>query len=170
MGERMEKALNEQVNAELFSAYLYLSMSAYLESVDLPGAASWMHMQAKEEVIHAMKLFDYIHSVGGRVALEAVDKPQYEWSSITEVFEAALGHEKKVTAMINNLVDIALEEKDHAANQMLQWFVAEQVEEEESATEVLRQLKMVGDGHGLFMVDRELGTRMPPAEAPADGE
>ncbi|MCD6532488.1 MAG: ferritin [Deltaproteobacteria bacterium] len=160
INERVEKALNEQVNAEIYSAYLYLSMSSYFESVNLPGFAQWMKAQAQEEMVHGMKIYDFIHERGGRVLLSAIEAPQTEWANPVAVFVATLEHEQKVTALINGLVDIAIAEKDHATNIFLQWFVTEQVEEEASVDAVLQKLKMVGDqGHGLFMMDRELGAR-----------
>ncbi len=158
--ENMEKALNEQINAELFSAYLYLSMSAYFESIDLAGFGNWMKLQAQEEAEHAMKIYDFVNQRGGRVILTAIEAPQSEWKSPLDAFEDVYSHEQKVTKMIHDLVDLALQEKDHASNNFLQWFVSEQVEEEDSAQTVLQKLKLIGDkGHGLFMIDRELGNR-----------
>ena len=160
INERVEKALNEQVNAEIYSAYLYLSMSSYFESVNLSGFAQWMKAQAQEEMVHGMKIYDFIHERGGRVLLSAIEAPQTQWANPVAAFAATLEHEQKVTALINGLVDIAIAEKDHATNIFLQWFVTEQVEEEASVDAVLQKLKMVGDqGHGLFMMDRELGVR-----------
>lgn len=163
----MLEALNKQVNAELYSAYLYLSMAAYFESINLRGFANWMKIQAQEEVTHAMKFFEYINERGGRVKLESIEKPPIEWASPLEVFEATYEHEINVTKMINNLVNLAIEEKDHATYNMLQWFVAEQVEEEASADEIRQQLKFIGeDGRGILMLDRELAKRIftPPKE------
>lgn len=166
ISERVEKVLNEQVNAEMYSAYLYLSMSSYFDSVNLPGFAQWMKTQAQEEMVHAMKFYDFIHERGGRVLLEAIEAPQTQWTNPVEAFAATLGHEQKVTGLINDLVDVAIAEKDHATNIFLQWFVTEQVEEEASVDAVLQKLKMVGDqGHGLFMMDRELGTRVAATAA-----
>ena len=167
LSERMMKALNKQLNAELYSAYLYLSMAAYFESKNLKGFANWMRVQAQEELMHAMKFFDYINERGGRVYLEAIEKPPTEWKSPLDVFEATYEHEVKVTSMINDLVNMAMEEKDHATYNMLQWFVAEQVEEEASADEVRQQLRMIKeDGRGIMMLDRELKQRTftPPAQ------
>lgn len=163
--ERMTKALNDQINAELYSSYLYLSMSAYFDSEDLPGLARWMRVQAREEDSHAMKIFDFVNERGGRVTLSAIDGPPTEWKSPEAVFRNVSEHEQKVTGLINKLVDLALELRDHATNNFLQWFVAEQVEEEASANEVLQKVKRVGDGHGLFMLDAELGKRVftPPS-------
>ena len=159
--------LNRQVNAELYSSYLYLSMAAYFESINLKGFANWMKIQAQEEVIHAMKFFDYINERGGRVTLDTIKKPPAEWKSPLDVFETTYKHEVNVTKMINSLVDLAIREKDHATYNMLQWFVAEQVEEEASADAIRQQLKFIGkDGRGLLMLDRELSRRVftPPAQ------
>ena len=167
LSERMMKALNKQLNAELYSAYLYLSMAAYFESKNLKGFANWMRVQAQEELMHAMKFFDYINERRGRVYLEAIEKPSIEWKSPLDVFEATYEHEVKVTSMINDLVNMSMEEKDHATYNMLQWFVAEQVEEEASADEIRQQLRMIKeDGRGIMMLDRELKQRTftPPAQ------
>jgi len=167
LSERMMKSLNKQLNAELYSAYLYLSMAAYFESKNLKGFANWMRVQAQEELTHAMKFFDYINERGGRVYLEAIEKPPTEWKSPLDVFEATYEHEVKVTSMINDLVNMSMEEKDHATYNMLQWFVAEQVEEEASADEIRQQLRMIKeDGRGIMMLDRELKQRTftPPAQ------
>ena len=163
LSDRMEKALNGQVNAELYSSYLYLSMNAYFKSVNLDGFANWMYAQAQEELMHAMKLYDFINQRGGRTLLAAIEAPPDQWDSPLSVFEDTLKHEKKVTGLINGLVDIAMEERDHATQIFLQWFVTEQIEEEESVGNVLEQLKLLGDAkQGLFMMDRELATRQPP--------
>ena len=166
----MQQRLNNQLNAELYSSYLYLSMSAYFESTDLGGFGNWMRVQAREELMHAMKFFDYVNSRGGRVALQPIEGPATEWKSPTDAFEEVYGHEQKVTGLINALASSAVAESDHATNSFLQWFVNEQVEEEESANRILRNLKLVGsDGTGLLMLDRELSQRVftPPA---AEGE
>ena len=166
ISKKMEKALNEQVNAELYSAYLYLSMEAYFKSLNLNGFATWMRVQTQEEVMHAMKIYGFINERGGRITLKAIDGPPTEWDSPLAVFEAAYAHEQKVTGLINNLVNLAIEEKDHATNTFLQWFVNEQVEEEASADQVVQQLKMMEKAPGgMFMLDRELGQRVftPPA-------
>ncbi len=158
--ERMEEALNQQVNAEMYSSYLYLSMSAYFESINLKGFANWMKVQAQEELLHAMKIYDFINERGGRVKLTAIDAPPTEWDSPLAAFEAVYEHECKVSGLINDLVNLALEEKDHASHIFLQWFVTEQVEEEASADEIVQKLKLMGDARGgLFMLDRELGQR-----------
>jgi ferritin len=160
ISKKLETAINEQINAELYSAYLYLSMSAYFESVNLNGFANWMRMQAQEEQMHAMKFFDYLNERGGRITLRDIKAPQSDWESPVEVFENVYSHEQKVTGMIHGLVDMAIEENDHAANNFLQWYVEEQVEEESSADEIVENLKLLGDsGNGLFMLDRELGKR-----------
>jgi ferritin len=164
--ENILKGLNSQLNAELYSAYLYLSMEAYFESIDLSGCANWMRAQAQEELTHAMKFYGYIVQRGERVILSAIDGPQVEWDSPVAVFEHVYEHEQKVTGLINDLVDLSVSESDHATNNFLQWFVAEQVEEEESASGVLQRMKLAGDSKsGLFMLDRELGQRVftPPA-------
>jgi ferritin len=167
LSDSMEKALNGQLNAELYSSYLYLSMSAYFQSVNLGGFAHWMRMQAQEELVHTMKFYDYVCERGGRVLLQPVDGPPTQWDSPLAVFEAVLEHERKVTGLINKLVDGAIEERDHATNGFLQWFVTEQVEEEASADGVLQKLKLVGDAAGgTFMIDQELGQRVftPPVQ------
>ncbi len=167
LSDRMQSAINAQINAEVYSEYLYYSMSAYFDSAGLPGMAKWMDCQAQEEHFHAMKLFDYVNERGGRVTLTTIEGPETEWDSPLAVFEGAYAHEQKVTGLINGLMDIALEEKDHGTAQMLQWFVEEQVEEEASATGVVQQLKWIGDsGQGILMLDKELGTRVftPPAK------
>jgi len=164
--ESVEKALNEQINWEMYSSYLYLSMSSYLESVGLPGFASWMRIQAQEELVHAMKFYDYIVARGGRVRLTEIKSPATEWPSPLEVFEETYKHEQKVTSLINGLVSLAIKEEDHATRNMLQWYVDEQVEEEESASSSLDKLKLVGtEGSGLYMLDKEFGQRVftPPA-------
>ena len=127
----MEQALNKQVNRELYSAYLYLAMSSYFETVNMKGFAKWMRIQAKEEQVHALKIYDHIIARGGKVSLLDIEAPKAKWSSAGTVFEEVYAHEQKVTAMIHGLVDLALKEKDHASFEMLQWFVKEQVEEEE---------------------------------------
>ena len=135
-------------------------MAAYFQSVSLGGFANWMRVQAQEELTHAMKFYDFINERGGRVTLTAIDAPPTKWKSILDVFENTLSHEQKVTGLINDLVNLALKEKDHASQIFLQWFVSEQVEEEDSADEIVQKLKLIGkDGGGIFMLDRELGQR-----------
>jgi len=158
--ENIQEAINKQINAELFSAYLYQSMGAYLDSENLGGMAAWMNMQAKEELEHAMKFYNYLLERGGRVKLSAIDEPQFEWNSPLEVFEASYEHEQYVTGRINDLVELAAEEKDHATGVMLQWFVSEQVEEEATVDEIVEKMKMISESrNGLYMLDRELGKR-----------
>ncbi len=160
LSKRIEKELNDQINAEYWSAYFYLSMAAYFENKNLPGFANWMKVQYQEEISHVLKFFNYINERGGRVLLKPVDAVKTEWKNEIEVFEDTFKHEQKVTGLINNLVNIAFEEKDHATHNMLQWFVSEQVEEESNADEILQQLKMLeGNKHGLLMLDRELKQR-----------
>jgi ferritin len=160
MSKKMQDALNSQVNDELYSAYLYLAMEAYFQSVNLGGFANWMRVQAQEEVAHAMKIYDFINERGGRVTLKAIDKPAEEWKSPLAVFEAAYKHEQKVTGLINGLVELAIKERDHATNTFLQWFVAEQVEEENNASEIVAKMQMLKDSAGpMYMLDRELGKR-----------
>jgi len=157
---KMQDALNEQINAELYSAYLYLAMAAEFESQSLKGMAGWMEAQAKEETNHAKKLYDFINDRGGRVVLKAIDAPPSEWKSPAAAFQAAYEHEQKVTAMIHNLVDVARSEKDKAAEVMLAWFVEEQVEEEASTSEIAEKLQRIKDStNGLFMMDNSLGKR-----------
>ena len=161
LNKKMQEAINSQINAEIYSSYLYLSMSAYFESINLSGFASWMRAQAQEEMVHAMKFYDYVNERGGRVILGPIDAPPSEWESAVSVFDATYKHEQKVTGLINDLVDLAIEEKDHATNNLLQWFVSEQVEEEASASGVLNKAKLTGDAPGgLFMLDQELGARV----------
>ena len=166
--QRMQEALNKQINAEIYSAYLYLSMSAHFQSVNLAGFANWMRVQWQEELAHALKFYDYVNERGGRVVLQPVEAPPSAWDSPLALFEDVYRHEQKVTGMINKLVDLAVEIRDHATNNVLQWFVAEQVEEEASADEVVQKLKLVGDDpSALFMIDRELAQRVFVAPAAA---
>jgi len=160
LSKKLEDAINEQINKELYSAYLYLSMSSYCESESLAGFAGWMRAQAQEEVNHAMRLFDHVAARGGRVVLKAIEMPTPVWKSPLEMFEEVLQHERKVTGMINRLYELALSENDYATQMELQWFITEQVEEEESAGAVVEQLRRVGDQPmGLLMMDRQLGER-----------
>ncbi|NIV36088.1 MAG: ferritin [Anaerolineae bacterium] len=160
LSQAMQDAINEQIKNELYSAYLYLSMSAHCESDGMSGCARWMRAQSQEEVEHAMKFFDFVNERGGRVTLHAIDQPPTEFDSLLAIFKETLEHERKVTAMIHGLYQLALEEKDYAAQVMLHWFIEEQVEEESSATQILDTLEMIGDkGHALIMLDRELGKR-----------
>lgn len=168
INNKMEEALNGQLKEELYSAYLYLSMSAWFETKNLKGFANWMKVQNQEEQMHAMKIFDYLNERGGKVILQKVDEPPNEWENPLDAFEAAYKHEQNITGCINDLVHIAMEEKDRATQVFLDWFVNEQVEEEATADDIVQQLKLIGDsGQGLFMIDRELGTRafVPPAQS-----
>ncbi|MFW5490262.1 MAG: ferritin [Desulfovibrio sp.] len=167
ISEKMAEALNEQLKWEFWSGYLYLSMSAYFEDKGLTGFAQWMKNQAGEELFHATKMYDYINSAGGRVILQTVEAPQSDWESPLAVFEDGLRHEGEVTAKINNLMNLAHELKDHATANFLQWYIAEQVEEEGSFGEIVSKLKMVGDGGGMYMMDKELGARVFTWPAPA---
>lgn len=168
MNSKIESAFNEQLNAELFSSYLYLSMAAYFGSQNLKGMAQWMRMQVQEENMHGMKFFDFINERGGKVALAKIKEPKTEWRSPLDVFEDTCEHEGKITSLINELVDLAIKEKDHAANGFLQWFVTEQVEEEATVQEIRDKLKLIGDNPvALFMIDQELGQRPVPATGQA---
>jgi ferritin len=161
--DKVQEALNNQFNAELYSSYLYLSMHSYFKSINLDGFANWMYQQAKEELAHAMKFYEFINQRGGRGRTAAIAEPPADWDSPLAVFEETLAHEQKVTGLINDLVEIANEAHDHATQIFLQWFVTEQVEEEESAGGVLEQLKLMqGHAGGLFMIDRELAKRAAP--------
>jgi ferritin len=166
ISKKMEKAFNDQINAELYSEYLYLAMSAYCESIDLPGFAAWMKQQAAEERIHAMRFYDFVFDRDGRVELEAIAKPQAEYKSILDMFENVLKHEQHVTKLIHDLYALALKENDYAAQVELQWFIAEQVEEEKTAKDIIQQLKWVGDkSTALYMLDQKLGQRPTPTAA-----
>ncbi len=165
IGTKMQKALNGPVNAELYSAYLYLSMAAYFESTNLSGMANWMRVQTQEEQFHAMKLYDHILERGGKVTLGPIEAPPTEWDSPLSVFKSGLKHEQKVTGLINDLVYLAREEKDNASEIFLQWFVNEQVEEEDNAGTIVGQLELIKDSpQALFMMDKDLAQRIfiPP--------
>ena len=158
--KRIEEALNEQINKEMYSAYLYLSMSAHSTHIGLKGFANWFMVQYKEEVTHAMKIYDYINDQDGKVNLMSVKQPPTDFASPLDMFEKTLKHEEFVTKSINDLVDLAIKEKDHATQIFLQWFVTEQIEEEANDKEIISKLKLVGEkGSGLFMIDRELAAR-----------
>ncbi len=171
LSKTMEKSLNAQVNAETYSAYLYQSMATWATAKGLKGLANWMSVQAKEEMIHALKIYGFIEARGGRVLLTAIEGPPTDWASPVAVAEAVAEHERKVTGLINALADQALKEKDHATHSFLKWFIDEQVEEEESARQLVDDLKLAADSAGgMLLVDRELGTRVfvpPPAEGTA---
>jgi ferritin len=160
IGKAMQDAMNEQINKELFSAYLYLSMAAYFEGKNLPGFAHWMRVQADEEREHAMKFFDFIQETGGRVLLAGIAAPKTDWSSSLEVAEEVAAHEAKVTASIYALYELALQEKDYPAQIMLQWFISEQVEEEKNAGEIVATIKLIEDrGTAVLMLDHQLAKR-----------
>ncbi|AEX86272.1 ferritin-like protein [Marinitoga piezophila KA3] len=156
----MEEAINKQINEEMFSAYLYLSMSAYFEKIGLKGFANWMKVQYEEEMFHAMKFYNYLLSRGGEVKLYTIKEPKKDWESPLNAFEETLEHEKHITKCINELVDLAEKEKDRATFNFLQWYIDEQVEEEANDEEIIAKLKMIKDSpNGLFMLDRELAGR-----------
>lgn len=160
LSKKIEKALNEQVNAELYSAYLYLAMSAWFESQNLPGFAGWMRIQNREETAHGMKFFGFINERRGRVTLTEIDEPTKEWKSPLAAFEAALEHEQYITGRINDLMNLAAAEKDHATAGFLQWFVKEQVEEEATADSIIQKLRMAEKAPGaMLMLDQVLGQR-----------
>lgn len=160
MNDKMLKALNRQINWELYSSYFYLSMAAYFDSINLKGFANWMRVQVQEEILHAMKFYDYIVKNKGRVTLISINNPPYEWKSPLEVFEHTYNHEQKVTGLINNLVSLATSEQDSDTKNFLQWFVKEQVEEEETADEIVKKVRTVGDSKDkLLALDNELNKR-----------
>ncbi len=160
ISRKLEDAINDQINAELYSAYIYLSMASWFDSMNLKGMSHWMNLQAKEEVEHALKFADYIMERGGRVVYKAIEGPETEWPSPLEAFRAAYDHEKYVTRRINDLMDLAIAEKDYASQVLLHWFISEQVEEEANASEIVGKLEMIADGkHGMLMIDRELAGR-----------
>jgi len=169
LSKKLLDALNQQINDEYFSSYIYQSMVAYFEDKNLDGSAHWMKMQAEEEHLHALKIFNYVVERGGRVELFAIAEPPKEWDSPRAAFEAALEHEKLMTEKISHLADLAIEEKDHATNNLMQWYVSEQVEEEATVDDILKKLDLMGDtGTGLFLMDRELKNR--PVPTPIDQE
>lgn len=160
IGKVMQDAINEQINKELYSSYLYLSMAAYFEDKNLPGFAKWMHMQEGEERAHGMKLFEFLIDRGGRVVLKAIAAPEGDWQSPLDLFKQVAAHEAAVTASIHNLYETALKEKDYAAQTMLQWFITEQVEEEKNAAQIVEQLELVeARGTAVLMLDHRLGKR-----------
>ncbi len=164
---KMAEALNEQVKWEMYSANLYLSMSAYLQDCGLSGFAHWMRIQYQEETAHALKFYDFLLSRGGKVTMHAIDAPPLTWDGVLDLFEKTLEHEEAVTARINNLVHLAKEERDFATDIYLQWFVSEQVEEEESVQDIINKLRLIkGEGQGMLMMDKDLSARIftpPPA-------
>ncbi len=160
LNPKMQVALNAQLNEEFFSSFLYLSMSAYFDRLSMSGLANWMKIQSQEEYIHAMKIYTYLLHKGGRVELHTISQPKLDWKNVLEVFEDTIYHERKITELVDNLVNLALDLKDHATNSFLQWFVTEQVEEEANVCKIIDNLKMIGDNRtGLFMLDRELSQR-----------
>jgi ferritin len=169
MSPKVEAAFNKQLNFELFSSYLYLSMSAYFEAESFKGMAAWMRTQAQEEVGHGMRFYKFIIDRNGRVTLTQIEAPKTQWSSPLEAFEDAYKHECKVTAAINDEMNLSLSEKDHAAHTFLEWLINEQVEEEATVLTIVDQLKLVGDnGMALYLIDQELGKRnVAAAVAPA---
>ena len=161
LSKTIEKAINKQINAELWSGYLYLSMASYFESLGLKGFANWMWVQAREEVTHAMRFYHHVVDRNGRVLVAAIDKVPTDWKSPLHAFEDTYTHEVKVTGLINNLVNLAISEKDHTTANMLQWFVNEQVEEEANTSKIAQTLERIGDsGSALILIDRELGARV----------
>ncbi len=160
ISKKLTEDINNQINAELYSAYLYLAMAAYFEDRNLGGMAHWMHKQAGEEFEHAMKFWTYLFDRGEKVTLKAIEQPKVDFPSVTAVFTETLDHEKKVTALINKLYDTAVKDKDYASQQFLNWFVEEQVEEEKNAMDILAALAILGEkGNGLYLFDKELGGR-----------
>ena len=168
ISENMIDALNGQINKEIYSAYLYMSMSAGSTYAGLNGFANWFMVQYQEEMTHAMKIYDYVNDRGAQVKLAAIAQPPIDFDSALDMFEKTLEHEEFVTKSINELVDLAIKENDHATNIFLQWFVTEQIEEESNDNEIIAKLKLVGgEGNGLFMLDKELAQRVfvPPVQA-----
>ena len=161
ISKKLEEAINAQINAEFWSAYLYLSMSSDMSDKGMAGVANWFAIQFKEEQDHAMKFFNYVISRGGKVTLKPIEKVDTEWKSPLAAFEQTLQHEEKVTSLINDLYALAEQEKDYATQSMLKWFIDEQVEEEENAKAIIDTLKLIGDnGYGLYQLDKELATRV----------
>ena len=168
ISKSMTKALNQQLNREFYSAYLYLSMSAYCNKNDFPGAANWFLQQYEEEQDHATRIYNYLIDQDAKVKLKEIAKPPKSFGSLLETYEESLAHEQFMTKNLNQLSDFALKEKDHATYNLLQWFVNEQVEEEATVSEIISKLKMVGeDGYGILMIDNELGTRTAAGSGPA---
>lgn len=160
LSENLQNALNDQINFEYYSAYTYLGMAAYAEDLDFPGVANFFKVQAQEEIDHAMTIYNYVFQKGGRVVLDAIDKPRFEYDSLLNVFEEGLKHEQVVTKRIYNLADIALDEKEHATMSFLRWFIDEQVEEEENFTNLVKKVKRAANNEAsLYLLDDELSTR-----------
>ncbi len=168
IGKKMQEALNQHINAEMYSSYLYLAMSAYFESLNLDGFASWMRVQSQEEALHYNKFFDYVNERGGRVLLDAIEKPPAQWSSPLDAFRATYEHEQMVSDLIDKLVEVAIEERDRATESFLKWFVDEQVEEEATVDRMVKMLEMSGESPvAMLMLDREMAARVftPPPDA-----
>lgn len=169
LSKKMFLALNEQLNREYYSAYLYLSMSSYAGSIGLKGSANWFMVQHLEETAHAMKFYNYISSQGEHVELDSIKAPPTVFKGLLDLFEQTLDHEQRITASLNELTDLALSEKDHATYSFMQWFLTEQIEEEENDRDIINKLKLIGDnGQGLLMLDNEFASRVfvPPAPTP----
>jgi len=161
INKKIEDAINKQINAELYSAYLYLGMSSRCTETNLKGMANWLYVQAQEEMTHAIKFYRFVLDRGGHPVMTGIEGVRTDWKSPLEMFAAAYEHEKLVTGLINNIVDIALAERDHATASMLNWFVDEQVEEEANASEITEKLKLIGESKdGLLMLDKELSLRV----------
>ncbi len=168
ISEKLQDAINVQINKELYSEYLYFSMAAWFSSMNLTGFENFFIVQAQEEHFHVMKFYNYLNERGGRVILDKIEKPQVDFDSAEEIFDLSLKHEQFITKSINELMDVAIAENDHAARSFLNWYVDEQVEEESSMENILSQLKIIdGKGHGMLMLDRELAARVytPPTTA-----
>ena len=169
ISEKMESELNEQVNKEFYSAYLYLAMAAYCTQIGLPGFAHWMRLQYEEENMHVTKMYDYILDQGGEIHLKQIEEPAKEFGTPLEIFEQTLEHEQFITLSINNLMGLAIEERDYATQTFLQWYVSEQVEEEANVNDILNPLRMVGeDKGGLMMIDQNLSNRAAPVPTAAE--
>lgn len=171
LNSKVQDAINEQINAELYSAYLYLSMAQYFEAEGLPGFANWFKVQFQEEQAHATIFMNYVNQRGGRVLLKAIEAVPTTWESSMAVFEATLVHEQKVTALINSLYTLAMNEEDYATRDRLNWFVSEQVEEEDNCRELIDKLRLIGDnGMGIYMLNTELAARTYVAPSPLAAE
>lgn len=171
MNNKIEDALNAQINAEMWSAYLYLSMAAFCHANGNPGMGKWFEVQFQEEQDHAKIFFNYIISRGGKVNLKPIDEVPASWNSLLDVYENTLEHERKVTSLINSLYALSTAENDYATQSMLKWFIDEQVEEEETAQNIIDGLKMIKDnGYGLYMLDKELGARVYTQATPLAGK
>ncbi len=166
LSKKVEKMINDQMNFEIYSGYIYLAMGAYMDSLDLPGFANWMKVQWQEEFFHAQKMYNYLLERGGRPVLTQVPAPPKDWKSVKAAFEHALEHEQIVTGRINDIMNAAIKENDHATRSFLNWYVDEQVEEEASVDAIIKKLKLMKEsGHGMYMLDKELGSRTFTAPA-----